>query len=230
MRPEDRYLDVNLCNLRFTYSKINPHFSCGRTLQSTLKSLHKKEITLEDLPALTILMKNPSIPNRVRSNQGRLKKTHQNDKQSEIEYYCLNNRRLYVIKRYMLEAGLFSREDMRVGERTFSENLDSEKERQCEISSSINTAPLEESKERVKSSGREFAFQPLNSTFSKNELPRTLRVRVRPMNAKEEPKYNAESCGLYTRVIGAGVTRAARQRQACEPPNTYKLDLPASSK
>lgn len=66
----------------FTFSRIRPQFSCGRTIQSTLESIQRGELDVNSLPTITIL----------------------HDPHSG-HFFSLNNRRLYLFKK-LKEMGL----------------------------------------------------------------------------------------------------------------------------
>lgn len=72
----------------FTFSRIRPKFSCGRTVEDTLRELIEGRLDLQTLPRITLL------------HDGR-------------NYFSLNNRRLYVFKR-LREAGVISTVPARV--------------------------------------------------------------------------------------------------------------------
>ena len=57
----------------FTFSRIRPFFSCGRTVHDTLEQLCSRRLAIDDLPSITLLF------------DGR-------------NYFSLNNRRLYCMK------------------------------------------------------------------------------------------------------------------------------------
>ncbi|CAG9573161.1 conserved hypothetical protein [Leishmania major strain Friedlin] len=63
----------------FTFSRIRPHFSCGRTIESTLKQFRDGELHPRDLPLLSVLT-------------------------DGAHYYSQNNRRLYVYKQLKREG------------------------------------------------------------------------------------------------------------------------------
>ena len=79
--------------IRFTHSRVRPFFSgCGRSLDSTIESIINKEITIEDLPNITII-KNGNF------------------------YFSLNNRRLYVFK-FLRDNGFLEARDNLIQVRT----------------------------------------------------------------------------------------------------------------
>ena len=79
--------------IRFTHSRVRPFFSgCGRSLESTIESIINKEITIEDLPMITII-KNGNF------------------------YFSLNNRRLYVFK-FLRDNGFLEARDNLIQVRT----------------------------------------------------------------------------------------------------------------
>jgi len=66
-------IEIDPSVVYFTFSRIRPFFSCGRTIQSTLDSLLKNELVTADLPYITLLFDGKN-------------------------YFSLNNRRLFVFK------------------------------------------------------------------------------------------------------------------------------------
>ena len=79
--------------IRFTHSRVRPFFSgCGRSLDSTIESIINKQITIDDLPMITII-KNGNF------------------------YFSLNNRRLYVFK-FLRDNGFLEARDNLIQVRT----------------------------------------------------------------------------------------------------------------
>jgi hypothetical protein len=76
----DATVDIDPQIIYFTFSRIRPKFSCGRTVQETIDALSNGSLSFLDLPRISVLF------------DGR-------------HYYSLNNRRLYVFK-VLREAGL----------------------------------------------------------------------------------------------------------------------------
>ncbi|RNF26689.1 uncharacterized protein Tco025E_01087 [Trypanosoma conorhini] len=71
---DDVIAEVDPATVYFTFSRIRPTFSCGRTIASTLDQFLRHELTPHDLPLLCVLA----------DREGRR--------------YSLNNRRLYLYK------------------------------------------------------------------------------------------------------------------------------------
>ncbi|RNC55962.1 hypothetical protein TcCL_ESM06520 [Trypanosoma cruzi] len=71
---DDVIVEIDPATVYFTFSRIRPTFSCGRTIASTLDQFLRCEVTPNDLPLLCVLT----------------------DKAGRC--YSLNNRRLYLYK------------------------------------------------------------------------------------------------------------------------------------
>ena len=79
----DEYVDeVDIRTVRFTLSKINPCFSCGRPIEATMAEIRSGHIAPSALPAVTVM----------RDKQGNL--------------YSLNNRRLFMFKALVEEEAM----------------------------------------------------------------------------------------------------------------------------
>ncbi|TPP45490.1 hypothetical protein CGC20_31635 [Leishmania donovani] len=72
-------VDMDPLLVYFTFSRIRPRFSCGRTIESTLKQFRDGELHPRDLPLLSVLT-------------------------DGAHYYSQNNRRLYVYKQLKREG------------------------------------------------------------------------------------------------------------------------------
>ena len=101
--------------IRFTHSRVRPFFSgCGRSLESTIESIINKEITIEDLPMITVI-KNGNF------------------------YFSLNNRRLYVFK-FLRDSGFLEARDNLIQVRTktaLPRELERYKIDRCSLSAKI---------------------------------------------------------------------------------------------
>lgn len=71
--PSERVVEIDPSIIYFTFSRIYPQFSCGRTIAYTLQQFEAGELTPTDLPLLSVLT----------------------DGQ---HYYSQNNRRLFLYK------------------------------------------------------------------------------------------------------------------------------------
>lgn len=83
---------IPIKDIYFTHSKIYPQFSgCGKTIEQTLTELKTKQITISDLPFITVMRcsDNPEV------------------------FYSLNNRRLYVFKE-LEKLGLYHEVAVRI--------------------------------------------------------------------------------------------------------------------
>jgi hypothetical protein len=78
----DATVEINPRIIYFTFSRIRPMFSCGRTIDETLQALISGKQSVEDLPRISLLF-------------------------DGANYYSLNNRRLYVFKA-LQDAGVVS--------------------------------------------------------------------------------------------------------------------------
>lgn len=75
MSKAKQVIEINPTIIRFTHSKIRPVFTgCGKRIEQTLQEIINGETNVSDLPMITVI-----------ENDG--------------EYYSLNNRRLYTIKK-----------------------------------------------------------------------------------------------------------------------------------
>lgn len=72
--PPGAVVELDPSCIYFTFSRIRPQFSCGRTIQSTLDQLLANELQPSDLPLLSVLT-------------------------DGAHYYSQNNRRLYTYKK-----------------------------------------------------------------------------------------------------------------------------------
>lgn len=73
-REKDRIIKVNPAIIRFTHSRIRPHFSGnGLLIADTIEMLETKKITIDAIPLIQVMFINN-------------------------EYYSMNNRRLYTFK------------------------------------------------------------------------------------------------------------------------------------
>lgn len=55
MQADDEGVVIDPARIRFQHSKIRPYFSgCGRSVESTLESIRKKEISPSDLPPMLV--------------------------------------------------------------------------------------------------------------------------------------------------------------------------------
>ncbi|GET88150.1 hypothetical protein, conserved [Leishmania tarentolae] len=75
----EQVIDVDPLLVYFTFSRIRPRFSCGRTIESTLQQFRDSELQPRDLPLLSVLT-------------------------DGAHYYSQNNRRLYVYKQLRREG------------------------------------------------------------------------------------------------------------------------------
>lgn len=75
----EQVVDVDPLLVYFTFSRIRPRFSCGRTIESTLKQFRDGELHPRDLPLLSVLTDGENC-------------------------YSQNNRRLYVYKQLKREG------------------------------------------------------------------------------------------------------------------------------
>eukprot|EP01060_Flectonema_neradi_P014281 TRINITY_DN20986_c0_g1_i1.p1 TRINITY_DN20986_c0_g1~~TRINITY_DN20986_c0_g1_i1.p1 ORF type:complete len:371 (+),score=82.57 TRINITY_DN20986_c0_g1_i1:83-1195(+) len=92
---------MDVTEVRFTHSRIRPQFSCGRKVMDTLASIESGEITIKDLPPITLV-----------SSAG-----------GGAPYFSLNNRRLFVLKE-LRAKGIISEVNVRI-----KPPLDSKRER-----------------------------------------------------------------------------------------------------
>jgi len=72
-------VDINPDRVYFTFSRIRPQYSCGRTIESTLNAIRNKELLPSQLPQITLLTDGKN-------------------------YFSLNNRRLYTFKTLKAEG------------------------------------------------------------------------------------------------------------------------------
>ncbi|KAG5506455.1 hypothetical protein JKF63_05958 [Porcisia hertigi] len=79
----EQVVEVDPLLVYFTFSRIRPRFSCGRTIESTLQQFRDGELQPRDLPLLSVLTDG----------------AHQH-------YYSQNNRRLYMYKQLRREGFL----------------------------------------------------------------------------------------------------------------------------
>ena len=87
----DEFVDeVDIRTVRFTISKINPCFSCGRPIEATMAEVRSGKIAPSALPAITVM----------RDKQGNL--------------YSLNNRRLFMFKALVEEEAMNPKLHVRV--------------------------------------------------------------------------------------------------------------------
>ena len=85
---------IDPLKIRYQHSRIRPYFSgCGRKVTDTLEQIRRGEISISDLPPIQVLI----LPNN-------------DNKNNENEYYSLNNRRLWVLKKCK-EEGLIDDND-----------------------------------------------------------------------------------------------------------------------
>jgi hypothetical protein len=77
----EQVVDIDPLVIHFTFSRIRPRFSCGRTIESTLQQFRDGELQPRDLPLLSVLTDG----------------TH---------YFSQNNRRLYTYKQLKREGVL----------------------------------------------------------------------------------------------------------------------------
>ncbi|KAL7704092.1 hypothetical protein N2W54_007953 [Lotmaria passim] len=75
----EQIVEVDPLGIYFTFSRIRPRFSCGRTIESTLQQFRDGELQPRDLPLLAVLTNG----------------TH---------YFSQNNRRLYTYKQLKREG------------------------------------------------------------------------------------------------------------------------------
>ncbi|XQJ30857.1 hypothetical protein NXY56_006963 [Leishmania guyanensis] len=75
----EQVVDIDPLLIYFTFSRIRPRFSCGRTIGSTLQQFRDGELQLRDLPLLSVLT-------------------------DGAHYYSQNNRRLYTYKQLKREG------------------------------------------------------------------------------------------------------------------------------
>ncbi|KAK7195565.1 hypothetical protein NESM_000484800 [Novymonas esmeraldas] len=75
----ERVVDVDPLAVYFTFSRIRPRFSCGRTIEETLRQLRAGELHPRDLPLLSVLT-------------------------DGVHLYSQNNRRLYTYKQLKREG------------------------------------------------------------------------------------------------------------------------------
>mmetsp|Transcript_39414 Transcript_39414/g.93313 ORF Transcript_39414/g.93313 Transcript_39414/m.93313 type:complete len:207 (+) Transcript_39414:56-676(+) len=71
--------DLDPAVIKFLHSKVFPHFSCGRSVMSTLNAIETQSLKLQDLPRITV--------------------TEVMDADGNPQWISLNNRRLYVLKK-----------------------------------------------------------------------------------------------------------------------------------
>ncbi|KAG5480012.1 hypothetical protein LSCM1_06432 [Leishmania martiniquensis] len=77
----EQVVDIDPLIVHFTFSRIRPRFSCGRTIESTLQQFRDGELHPCDLPFLSVLT-------------------------DGAHYYSQNNRRLYAYKQLRREGVL----------------------------------------------------------------------------------------------------------------------------
>ena len=111
-------MDIDPAIVRFTHSRIRPWFTgCGRRIEETLQSLVNGSMTVRDLPPITVIVVK--------------------DSNNIIQYYSLNNRRLYVLKK-LREMKLLQDDVVRVRVKS---PLDREKDRynpeRCSLEATI---------------------------------------------------------------------------------------------
>ena len=84
-----RLAEVNVAELYYTHARVRPFFSgCGRRLEDTLQQILSGAMTLDQLPRLTVM-------------------TNECARTGKMHLYCLNNRRLWVLKE-LYSKGYFS--------------------------------------------------------------------------------------------------------------------------
>lgn len=80
-KHNNEFFEIDPSIIRYQHSKIKPVFSDGKLIDATIESIRNKEISVDDIPHIHVLI----------------------DK--DENYYSLNNRRLYVFKK-LHEEGL----------------------------------------------------------------------------------------------------------------------------
>ncbi|KPI86707.1 hypothetical protein ABL78_4223 [Leptomonas seymouri] len=79
----EQVVDIDPLPIYFTFSRIRPRFSCGRTIESTIQQFRNGELQPRDLPLLSVLT-------------------------DGTDYFSQNNRRLYTYKQLKREGLLES--------------------------------------------------------------------------------------------------------------------------